>query len=334
MKRSILFVCIIACALMTGYGCAQKPQAPAPKKAESAAAGTAQTKDVVASFKSGTIGVDEFKERVDALPNEYKQLVAANKKDFLEDLILEKLLYKEALREGIDTDQDVQKLIEESKKKIIISKLIEEKAKGLDVTDEEKQAYYEANKEKFRIPERIKISHILINDKATADQLLKRINDGESFEDLARQYSQDPSKQRGGDIGFVAKGDLIPKFEEAAFALEKGQTSDVVQTDLGYHIIRVTDKQDERILSYKEMQTNIGKEILDQKRKEVIGKYVDGLKGQENIQFFEDKLSEVDLGIPGVNNQMPAAASEKVEEMAVQTITPGEQAADEKTEEK
>lgn len=87
----------------------------------------------------------------------------------------------------------------------------------------------------------IRASHILVNTKAEADKILNRLRAGARFEDLARKHSQCPSGRKGGDLGYFGRGQMVKPFEEAAFSMQKGQISQPVQTQFGYHLIMVTD---------------------------------------------------------------------------------------------
>jgi len=87
-------------------------------------------------------------------------------------------------------------------------------------------------------------SHILVKDKKLADELLKRVKQGASFESLAREHSVCPSKSRGGDLGWFGPGKMVPAFENACKRLSPGSTSDVVSSSFGYHIIRVTGRKE------------------------------------------------------------------------------------------
>ena len=88
---------------------------------------------------------------------------------------------------------------------------------------------------------KVHCAHILVEKLSLAQELKTRITKGESFANLAKQYSIDGSKRRGGDLGFFGRGMMVPEFEKTAFALEKGQVSDIVKTQFGYHIIKRLD---------------------------------------------------------------------------------------------
>jgi len=85
---------------------------------------------------------------------------------------------------------------------------------------------------------KIKARHILVNQEHEAQDLIKKLQEGKSFEDLARSFSKCPSSARGGDLGEFGRGRMVPTFEEAAFALEVGQVSGPVRTQFGYHLIQ------------------------------------------------------------------------------------------------
>ncbi len=88
---------------------------------------------------------------------------------------------------------------------------------------------------------KVHCAHILVEKLSLAQELKTKIAKGESFANLAKQYSIDVSKKRGGDVGYFGRGMMVPEFEKAAFSLEKGQVSDIVKTQFGYHIIKRLD---------------------------------------------------------------------------------------------
>lgn len=88
---------------------------------------------------------------------------------------------------------------------------------------------------------KVHCAHILVEKLSLAQELKTKIVKGESFANLAKQYSTDGSKKRGGDLGYFGRGMMVPEFEKAAFALEKGQVSEIVKTQFGYHIIKRLD---------------------------------------------------------------------------------------------
>lgn len=168
----------------------------------------------------------------------------------------------------------------------------------VSVSDKEVRSYYDEHPDQFRQPEQVKASHILIQLPQNADaakkaealatiQALKaRIDNGENFAVLAQEYSQCPSKEKGGDLGLFSREQMVAPFSEAAFALEPGQTSDVVQTQFGYHLIRVTERQTEQTLAFNDVKESISGHLRQEQEKKKIDAYLEKLKEQTDIERF------------------------------------------------
>jgi len=136
----------------------------------------------------------------------------------------------------------------------------------IEVTDEEIKAYFEKNKESLSQQEEVKASHILVDDEKTAEIVVAKLADGESFEKLAREYSTDSgSKESGGDLGFFGRGEMVPEFEKAAFSTKVGTVSDPVKSQFGYHIIKVIDKKDAKEAKLEESKEVIKNAIKEDK---------------------------------------------------------------------
>jgi peptidyl-prolyl cis-trans isomerase D len=156
-------------------------------------------------------------------------------------------------------------------------------AAATTVTDQDLQAYYDQHRDEYRVPEQVKVSHILIktplpapgakeDEKAVADArakaegVLKELKAGGDFAKLAEKYSDDPgSAKSGGDLGWIGRGRTVPEFEKAAFSLGKGQTSDLVKSSYGFHIIHVEDKQEAHLKSLAEVKSEIEEKVKQQK---------------------------------------------------------------------
>src|SRR5579862_519094 len=158
---------------------------------------------------------------------------------------------------------------------------------GVQVTQSDLQSYYEQHRDQYRVPEQVKVSHILIktplpgpdgkvDDKGVAEaqrraeDLLKQLKSGAKFETLAEKYSEDPgSAKQGGSLGWIGRGQTVPEFEKSAFSLPKGQMSDLVKSSYGFHIIRVDDKQDAHMKSLDDVKSEIEPIIKRQKAQEM-----------------------------------------------------------------
>ena len=151
------------------------------------------------------------------------------------------------------------------------------------VTDQELQAYYDQHRDEYRVPDQVKVRHILIktplpapgakedekaiaDGRAKAEAILKELKAGGDFAKLAEKNSDDPgSAKNGGELGWIGRGRTVPEFEKAAFSLPKGQTSDLVKSSYGFHIINVEDKQDAHVKSLAEVKGEIGEKVKQQK---------------------------------------------------------------------
>lgn len=166
---------------------------------------------------------------------------------------------------------------------------------GIQLTQDDLNAYYRDHRDAYRVPEQVKVSHILIktplpgpdgkvDEKGAAEaqhraeDLLKQIKGGAKFEDLAKKYSEDPgSAKEGGSLGWIGRGQTVPEFEKTAFSLPKGQISDLVKSSYGFHIIRVDDKQDAHVKSLDEVKSEIEPALKHQKAQQIVQKQADTL---------------------------------------------------------
>ncbi len=245
----------------------------------------------LATVNGKVITVGDFEKRIAKLPPYYKALAGQRKKEFLDDMIAEQLLYKEALKRGLDRDSEVRDLLDEARRKILVAKLIEvEGNKKADIDEAKITAFYEAHKDDFVTPLKLRASHIQVDTEAEAKEILQKLKGGAEFGQLARQYSKDPSKERGGDIGYFAKGQLMPEIEEACFKLEVGQVSDIIKTQFGYHIIKLTDKKEPRAVELSEVKGSIEKELKDKAQRETFDNLIINLKSKARIKMNEKML--------------------------------------------
>ena len=205
--------------------------------------------------------------------------------------------FKKILKDRGISEKDLRKDVERG---IYIKTFLDKNIyNNITITEDEKRQEYEKNKDKLDVPEQIGASHVLIQvaqdasdeDKKAAkekiDELRKRAFSGEDFAELAKENSDCPSAARGGDLGYFKKGDMVPPFETAAFGLEPGEISDVVETQFGYHIIKLADKKPAHTLSYDEVKDNMERFLLNQRKMEELNKFVDSLKEKAEIEIYE-----------------------------------------------
>lgn len=210
------------------------------------------------------------------------------KKQLLQDLVNQELFFIEAKEENLDSDErfkaEMKKIEENVLKQYAINKVLS----SVSLTEEDKKAFFEANKASFNKPETASAKHILVDDEEKANDILAKINSGEvSFEDAAAQHSSCPSKDAGGDLGNFSKGQMVPEFEEAVFSMNKGELRGPVKTQFGYHIIKLYDLQKGGESTYEEVEAEIEKTLMYQKQNEVYTNKINDLKSkyQEAVKF-------------------------------------------------
>ena len=268
---------ILLIALLFLAGCAQKHSGA-----------------VLARFGGSKITEPEFKEKVQSLPKEIKNVVVRRKKEFLEEMVNEQYLYKEAMRRNIQNEPEVKRLLETARGKIVIAKLIEEEIeKKIALGPDEASNFYESHKEEFMTPLLLRASHILVKTEAEADEIKNQLNAGADFEQLARTKSLDHTGIRGGDLGFFQKGQMIPEFEEAVFKRKKGEVSGVTKTPFGYHIIKLTDRAEPAQRDFRQVKNLAEKQLLNDRRAKLFNELLKKLKGSDQIQIDEKALDAV-----------------------------------------
>ena len=168
----------------------------------------------------------------------------------------------------------------------------------IKISNEENRAFYNDHPEYFKQPEQVKASHILIKldpqseesqqqqGKKRIEDIQQKLKDGQDFAELAKNFSEGPSRDKGGDLGYFSRGQMVPPFEEAAFALKPGEMSGIVQTQFGYHLILVTDRRPEKIINYEEVENKIKQYLKQEKVKQDVELYVKKLRDTAEIKTF------------------------------------------------
>ena len=166
------------------------------------------------------------------------------------------------------------------------------------VSDKEVRAYYDSHPNSFKQPEQVRASHILIKIDPQADEsqraearkkieeIQKKLQEGEDFAALAKEFSQGPSSANDGDLGYFRRGQKLKPFEDAAFALKPGEVSDLIETRFGYHLIKVIDKKPVTTIPYEDIKERIEQYLKNKKVQEEVGLYVKKLKEDAKVERF------------------------------------------------
>jgi len=205
--------------------------------------------------------------------------------------------YEAALASSGLTESELAGLI---RKDTIINKVVQTKiVPTVTVTEDDARKYYTDNQAQFKKEPEVRASHILIgvdenaspeakkSAREKAEAILKELKEGKKdFAELARRDSTYPSREQGGDLGFFGRGQMVKPFEDAAFALKVGETSGVVETQFGYHIIRVTDRKEAETVPFNDIKDKLIDYLKNQEIQKKVAEFVTARKGKLTIETF------------------------------------------------
>ncbi len=204
--------------------------------------------------------------------------------------------FKTALSKMNLTEDEVKAQIARG---LAIRELIEQQITSkIVITDAETRAYYDGNPQMFKQPEQVKASHILVKVDAGAAEAQKaearkkienvqqKLKDGGDFAELAKEYSEGPSKAKGGDLGYFRRGQMVGPFENAAYAMKTNEVSDIVETRFGYHIIKVYGKKPEQTLAYADVKGKLSQRMQQEKVEKEANQYINQLKKNAKIEKY------------------------------------------------
>ena len=228
--------------------------------------------DVLAVVNGHKITRLDFDQRIQQYRPEAREWAAQNKGRVMEELVTLELLVQEAKKQQLDHDATVQTQLRlrasDFLARLLVQKSVEEHA---NVTDDAINKQYEASKADYTVEEQVTASHILVKTESEAQAVLEELKQGKDFAEVAKARSVGPSAPNGGTLGTFGRGRMVPSFDEAVFALQKGETSGPVLTEFGYHIIRVTDRT--------EASTKPLDEVRDEVRNALVSQYIETFLG-------------------------------------------------------
>jgi peptidyl-prolyl cis-trans isomerase C len=204
--------------------------------------------------------------------------------------------YKKGLQDQGLVEKDLRELI---RRNVVIENHIEQTIVPTQkVTDAEVKEFYDKNPETFTQPEQVRASHILLTvdakatdadkkkAKAKADELVKKLKGGADFAKLALENSGCPSSKQGGDLGYFGKGQMVKPFEETAFGMKPGEVSSVVETQFGYHIIKLVEKKSASKIAFNDVKAKIADSLKRKKVSEAINTALEEAKKKAKIELF------------------------------------------------
>ena len=259
----------VVLAILVLFGCARKE---------------ASESVVLAKVGEEIITLEKFNEQLSNMPPAYQETLRDNKELLLDDMIIEEILYKEAVKRGLHAEEEVKSILEGARKRIMIARLIKNEVDDkVIIEDEDISDYYRDHKDEFMTPEMFRASHILVGTLEEAVGIVDQLNAGADFEELARKYSLDLTSKRGGDIGYFVLGQMVPEFEDVCVKLNVGEISNAIKTQFGYHVIKLTDKKDPAPIDFSKAEERIRISLSNRRKRESFDRLVNNLKERSKI---------------------------------------------------
>ncbi|WP_417711903.1 peptidylprolyl isomerase [Roseibium aggregatum] len=265
----------------------------------------AEPDDVVAKVGDTEITEADLAFAAQDLGKELQRFPPAQWRKLLLDVMVDMELMAHAAREeGLDKDPDFQRQLDFLKLRALRNAYLAQKIDG-EVTDEEVQAAYDKEFADFEGAEEINARHILVKDKAEAEAIIAELDGGADFAELAREKSTGPSGPNGGSLGYFAKGQMVPPFEAAAFALEPGTyTKEPVETQFGWHVIKLEDKRRQEKPAFEEVANGLRQQLMRERYDARMAE----LKDQVAVEIVDESLAKAEEG--GAAAEEEGAATE------------------------
>jgi len=247
-----------------------------------------------------SISLEEFYQMSEKQPLEGKMRLLNEKglRGFFENYVITReVLYQEAKKKGLDKNKEILAKVEDFRRAMVIDALlgevIQEKS---EPSENEIRQYHKENEALFTEPQEIKIRHIFVTSEPILKDVLTKLSKGESFEKLSSTYNVDKTREDGGNLGYIRRGQLSPsfaQFEEAAFSLKKrGDMSEVVRSPYGFHLIRLEDMKGNSLRPFDQVKEKIRFFLQGKKRQEAYLEYVKEAKSRAKIMINEKLWAE------------------------------------------
>lgn len=291
---------------------AQPPQAPekAPAQGEKAPLSPSR---VVARVGDRVLTVGEIQQEFARIPPQFSSYFdqGERKEQHVQNLVDKLLFARKAREQGALQKEEIKRKIDSYIEMVLYSEFLRSITESLQVSPEEIRQYYEANRETFSTPERVRARHILVKTEEEAKKVKAELDAGAAWDELAKNYSTDKrTALRGGDLGFFRRGDLPEKeVETAAFGMAAGSVSAPVKSRLGWHIIRLEEKKPREIQPLGSVENSIQNRLLNQKRKDRIEQVRTELFKEYGAEFNRDLVRDIPVNSNAPTPQQPPRPS-------------------------
>jgi peptidyl-prolyl cis-trans isomerase C len=245
---------------------------------------------VVAVVNGEEIRYDEVVESARQLPPQYQQQFQRIFPALLDRMVDMELLGKAALDSDVEQTDAFEERMADLREQVAREVWLNQKIDDY-MTEERLRAAYETYKENNPPQQQVKASHILVEEKELAQDLIKQLDEGAEFAELASEHSTGPSGKQGGDLGFFGEGEMVKPFSEAAFQLEVGEVVDEpVETQFGWHVIKVTDKRTQEPNSFEEMEDQLRQQV----RQEAVQSIIADLREGAEVETYPERRQQVE----------------------------------------
>jgi len=233
--------------------------------------------------------------RATAPQTTFEKLPAEQQKMIAERLVERALFVEAARKENVADDPEFKSNIEKLKEELLVSLWMKKQMDNAIVSDSEAQDFYKSNPDKFVMPKNVHARHILVADEKTAQDIIAELKDLKDealktkFIELAKAKSTGPTGEKGGDLGSFAQGQMVPEFDKAAFALNKGEiTLAPVKTQFGFHVIYLEDKKDESTVAFDQVKEKIIQSLKQKQFQTKLKEVAKEMKSKAKITYTDD----------------------------------------------
>jgi len=272
--------------------------------------GKAFSADAAVAAKIGDhkITVSDFNRIIGYLDSDRQKALEKNpqlKENFLRQIAQSMAIARLAKEKGFDKKPDVKEQMELFSDNFLANEFLKrEVAQKVTIPEDEMKSYYDKNIDEFKTPEMVRARHILVKvtpsateedkkkAKEKAEEILGKIKNGEDFIKLATDLSDDSgSKIKGGDLGFFSRGKMVKPFEDAAFSLKPGEVSGIVETQFGFHIIKVEEKKDPSVEPFDKVKDRINQKLLQERIKSKVTDFIENAMKEEKVEIYPEAFT-------------------------------------------
>jgi len=221
-------------------------------------------------------------------------------KETLDNMIDHYLLAQEAQRLDLAKEPDYLKNLDYYKKDLATRAFWQEEFKKINITDKELKSYYQEKNTKWHF------SQIFTKNKKRAQEALKRLRAGESFSKVAKELSESPYASRGGDLGFIRKGQMVKEWEKVAFSLKPGEFSNIIKTSQGFHIVKLEEIKLPDMKTFEQRKKSIRRELTKKRRKIIEKQWEDSLRAKANIKINQELFKQIKQDFKGKDEEIIA----------------------------